>query len=55
VLKGACAAFDGSKFKAVNNLYRNFTKGQIGSRIAHLEEGVALQPATLCLQQSSGR
>ena len=37
VLKGDCVAIDGSKFKAVNNRDRNFTKGKIASRIAHLE------------------
>jgi len=40
VLKGACVAVDGSKFKAVNNRDRNFTKGKIASRLAHLEAGV---------------
>lgn len=40
VLKGACVAIDGSKFKAVNNRDRNFTKGKIASRLAHLEAGV---------------
>ena len=37
VLKGDCVAIDGSKFKAVNNRDKNFTKGKIASRIAHLE------------------
>jgi len=36
VLKGAVVAVDGSKFKAVNNRDRNFTKGKIASRLAHL-------------------
>ncbi len=40
VLKGDCVAIDGSKFKAVNNRDRNFTKGKIASRIAHLEASV---------------
>lgn len=40
VLKGACVAIDGSKFKAVNNRDKNFTKGKIASRIAHLEASV---------------
>ena len=31
---------DGSKFKAVNNRDRNFTKGKIASRLAHLEAEV---------------
>ena len=41
VLKGECIAIDGSKFKAVNNRDKNFTKGKIASRIAHLEAGIA--------------
>ena len=40
VLKGAVVAVDGSKFKAVNNRDRNFTKGKIVSRLAHLEAEV---------------
>lgn len=40
VLKGNCVAIDGSKFKAVNNRDRNFTKGKIASRLAHLEADV---------------
>ena len=36
VLKGDCVAIDGSKFKAVNNRDKNFTKGKINSRTAHL-------------------
>jgi transposase len=40
VLKGAVVAVDGSKFKAVNNRDRNFTKGKIASRLAHLEAEV---------------
>lgn len=40
-LKGDCEAIDGSKFKAVNNRDRNFTKGKIASRIEHLEASVA--------------
>ena len=39
-LKGDCVAIDGSKFKAVNNRDKNFTKGKIASRIAHLEADV---------------
>jgi hypothetical protein len=41
VLKGDCVAIDGSKFKAVNNRDKNFTKGKIASRIAHLEASIA--------------
>ena len=40
VLKGDCVAIDGSKFKAVNNRDKNFTKGKIASRIAHLEVSI---------------
>lgn len=40
VLKGDCVAIDGSKFKAVNNRDKNFTKGKIASRLAHLEADV---------------
>ena len=36
VLKGDCVAVDGSKFKAVNNRDRIFTKGKVVSRLAHL-------------------
>jgi hypothetical protein len=39
-LKGDCVAIDGSKFKAVNNRDKNCTKGQIASRLAHLEADV---------------
>lgn len=40
VLKGDCVAVDGSKFKAVNNRDRNFTRAKIASRLAHLEKEV---------------
>lgn len=40
VLKGETVAIDGSKFKAVNNRDRNFTKSKIASRLAHLEADV---------------
>jgi len=39
-LTGDCIAIDGSKFKAVNNRDKNFTKGKIASRLAHLEADV---------------
>jgi transposase len=39
-LKGDCVAIDGSKFKAVNNRDKNFTKGKIASRLAHPEADV---------------
>ena len=35
-LKGDCVAIDGSRFKAVNNRDRTFTKGKIASRLACL-------------------
>jgi len=41
VLRGDCVAIDGSKFKAVNNRDKNFTKGKIASRITHLEASIA--------------
>src|SRR3954468_14272535 len=37
----ASVAIDGSKFKAVNNRDRNFTRGKIDRRRAQLEESVA--------------
>jgi transposase len=37
----ASVAIDGSKFKAVNNRDRNFTKGKVERRRAQLEESVA--------------
>jgi len=40
VLKGDCVAIDGSKSEAVNNRDRNFTKGKIANRLAHLETDV---------------
>ena len=40
VLKGGVVAVGGSKFKAVNKRDRNFTKGKIASRLAHLEAEV---------------
>lgn len=40
VMKGDCLAIDGSKFKAVNNRDRNFTRNKIASRLAHLEADV---------------
>jgi hypothetical protein len=41
VLRDDCVAIDGSKFKAVNNRDKNFTKGKIASRITHLEANIA--------------
>jgi transposase len=40
VLKDECVAINGSKFKAVNNRDRNFTKGKVASRLVHLEASV---------------
>lgn len=40
VLKGDTVAVDGSKFKAVNNRDRNFSRGKVASRLAHLEAEV---------------
>jgi transposase len=56
VLKGAVVAVDGSKFKAVNNRDRNFTKGKIASRLAHLEAEVEryLEEADRIDRQESG-
>ena len=42
VLKGDYVAIAGSKFKAVNNRDRTFTKGKIASRLAHL--GADVEP-----------
>ena len=41
LLAKANVAIDGSKFKAVNNRDRNFTRGKIDRRRAQLEESVA--------------
>jgi len=41
LLTKASVAIDGSKFKAVNNRDRNFTRGKIDRRRAQLEESVA--------------
>jgi hypothetical protein len=40
-------AIDGSKFKAVNNRDKNFTKGKVERRRAQLEESVARYLAQL--------
>ena len=40
-LATANVAIDGSKFKAVNNRDRNFTKGKVERRRVQLEESVA--------------
>ena len=41
LLSVASVAIDGSKFKAVNNRDRNFTRGKVERRRAQLEESVA--------------
>ena len=47
LLTGASVAIDGSKFKAVNNRDRNFTRGKVERRRAQLEESVARYLAQL--------
>lgn len=47
LLSTASVAIDGSKFKAVNNRDRNFTKGKVERRRAQLEESVARYLAQL--------
>jgi len=39
-LKGDCVAIKGSKSRAANNRNRDFNKGKVASRIAHLEAGI---------------
>jgi len=41
LLAGGSVAIDGSKFKAVNNRDRNFTKAKMKRRMAQIEESVA--------------
>ena len=55
VLKGECIAIDGSKFKAVNNRDKNFTKGKIASRIAHLEASIDRYHQRDGVDRSAGR
>jgi len=47
LLTKASVAIDGSKFKAVNNRDRNFTRGKVERRRAQLEESVARYLAQL--------
>jgi transposase len=47
LLASASVAIDGSKFKAVNNRDKNFTKGKVERRRAQLEESVARYLAQL--------
>src|SRR5438046_7537723 len=41
LLTVACVAIDGSKFKAVNNRDKNFTRAKMDRRMAQIEESVA--------------
>ena len=41
LLSEASVAIDGSKFKAVNNRDRNFTRGKLDRRLAQIEQSVA--------------
>lgn len=41
LLSVACVAIDGSKFKAVNNRDKNFTKAKMARRLKQIEESVA--------------
>src|SRR5260370_37135596 len=47
LLATASVAIDGSKFKAVNNRDKNFTRGNVGRRRTQLEESVARYLAQL--------
>jgi hypothetical protein len=47
LLTTASVAIDGSKFKAVNNRDKNFTKGKVERRRAQLEQSVARYLAQL--------
>jgi len=47
LLSAASVAIDGSKFKAVNNRDRNFTKAKMARRIKQIEESVARYLAQL--------
>src|SRR5207253_11218894 len=47
LLATASVAIDGSKFKAVNNRDKNFTKGKVERRRVQLEESVARYLAQL--------
>ena len=41
LLTQACVAIDGSKFKAVNNRDKNFTRAEMDRRMAQIEGSVA--------------
>ncbi len=47
LLATASVAIDGSKFKAVNNRDKNFTRGKVERRRTRLEESVARYLAQL--------
>ena len=55
LLATASVAIDGSKFKAVNNRDKNFTKGKIERRRQQLEESVARYLSQLILPTSRCR
>ena len=57
LLTKASVAIDGSKFKAVNNRDKNFTRAKVERRRAQLEESVGRylsQLDTIDLQEPSG-
>src|SRR3974390_2992042 len=57
LLTEASVAIDGSKFKAVNNRDKNFTRAKMDRRLAQIEESVARylqQLDTACRQELSG-
>jgi hypothetical protein len=54
LLTKASVAIDGSKFKAVNNRDKNFTRAKMERRLAQIEESVASQLDTADLQGTNG-
>ena len=48
LLTQASVAIDGSKFKAVNNRDKNFTRGKVERRRAQLEKSVARYNTNAC-------
>lgn len=55
LLATANVAIDGSKFKAVNNRDKNFTRGKVERRRTQLEESVARYLAQLDTADGRGR
>lgn len=51
LLTKASVAIDGSKFKAVNNRDRNFTKNKVRRRSAQIEESIATQATAIVLSK----